>query len=697
MRHLMLTLAALSSLTCFAEPREGCAELRRTARFTVYFERVELEKLIQTISDATCKSFIVGENVKGKISIIGPENGKLMLDADQFYAAFLAALDANGLAAVPQGKFMRIIDKPRARQFPVPVLKDGDVFPSPNEIVTRLHRLKNVETEAVRAVISAFVSQGGELLAAPPDLLIVTDLVVNQRRIEALLETLDVARAPTEVTKLVPVKHAAADELLDKVTRALAPRPGSKPGADTMTSVADERTNRILLSGPSALVERAQALIEQLDLDVPGDSRARVHRLKNADAKDLAATLEAMTNSGARKGPPTAGASDVRISVNEALNALLIVSSAGDYRALAEVIEQLDQPVRQVFIETVIMEVNLQRDSKFGISMHGAGGSSSMPVVFGSQPEGAPSSLSLSSLATSTGLLAGIQGPVLTSLASALGLNISQFGFTIQASQSTTDVNILSTPHILTADNKEAEIAVGQKVPFQLGVNQSQLAAQLASGSASAANLTQLTGSISREKVELRLTVKPHIGDGDDIRLEINQQAEELAGTSSSAGPITSTRSQKTSVVAKNEETLVLGGIMQDREIESVSKIPGLGDIPLIGQLFRHTTKTKTKVNLLVFLTPHIIHDSSDFKRLVERKLQERARVLDQFYGDRSELDRTIDFDRKPGPMAAISRALTREQRRPENGGRGEASDTVVEPRHVSSAADSARTNKLQN
>jgi len=156
--------------------------------------------------------------------------------------------------------------------------------------------------------------------------------------------------------------------------------------------------------------------------------------------------------------------------------------------------------------------------------------------------------------------------------------------------------------------------------------------------------------------------VKPHIGDGGDIRLEINQQAEELAGTSSSAGPITSTRSQKTSVVAKNEETLVLGGIMQDRDIEEVSKVPVLGDIPLLGNLFRHTVKTRTKVNLLVFLTPHVIQSSADFKRLIARKMAERTKVLEQVSAARAEYDPTsVDLERRPGPLAAISRALEHE------------------------------------
>ena len=664
-------VALLLSLTARAEPRAGCAELRKTARFTVYFEHVELEKLVQTISDATCRSFIVAEGVRGKISIVGPESGKVMLDAEQFYAAFLAALDANGLAAVPQGRFTRIIEKKSARQFPIPLIAPDGTTPGGVDVLTRIHRLQHVDTEAVRAAVSAFLSQGGDLVVAPPDLLIVTDLAPNQQRIEQVLMLVDVAKPPNELTRIVTVRHAAAEELLDKVSRALTAKTPPKPG-EALTSLADERTNRILLSGPAPLVERAEQLIAQLDIEVVGDARARVVRLKNADAKDLAATLEAMTSGGSSKRPPVPGlpdantgttSGDVRITINEALNALLIVSNANDFRALSTVIEELDQPVRQVFIETVILEVNLQRDSKFGLSVHGAVGNAEVGAVFGSQPEGAPSSLSLTSLATSGGLVFGLQGSVLTEVAKVLGINVPTFGVTLQASQGTSDVNVMSMPHILTADNKEAEITVGQRVPFNLGVNQSQLATLLQSGATSAANLTQLTGNISREKVELKLTVKPHIGDGDDIRLEINQSAEELAGSTTSAGPITSTRTQKTSVVAKNEETLVLGGIMQDRELEQVSKTPLLGDIPLLGMLFRNTTKTKTKVNLVVLLTPHIVNSAADFKRLVARKLEERARLLENLAGGRSDFDRSVDYDKKPGPLAAAARIIDRETR----------------------------------
>ncbi len=685
--RVVTCLLLVASSVVLAEPREGCVELRKTARFTAYFERVELEKLVQIVSDATCRSFLLAENVKGKISIIGPDNGQVKLDAEQFYAAFLAALDANGFAAVSQGRFTRIIEKPRAKQFQVPLVLEGEAFPAPNEMVTRLFHLQHVELEPLRVVLTGFLSQGGELVSVPPDVVVVTDLSSNQQRLAQLVAQLDVPRPPNEVMKLVQVKHAAADELLDKVQRMLAPRPGTK-NPETLTVVADERTNRLLLAGSPVLVERAEGLLEQLDVDVPGDSRARVHKLKNADAKEVATALEAMTqqNGKAKTGAPMKDGAlgEVRISVSESLNALLIVSSAGDYRALAKVIDELDQPVRQVFIETLILEVNLERDSQFGVSVHGVGGSSSATsFVVGSEPSGGLSSLSLSSLATGSGLLFGLQGPVLATVGKLLGLDLASYGLTVQATQSNSDVNVLSMPHILTTDNKEAEIAVGQRVPFQLGTNTSQLASLLAAGNTSAANLTSLTGSISREKVELKLTVKPHIGDGDDIRLEINQQAEELAGTSTTAGPITSTRGQKTTVVAKNEETLVLGGIMQDRDIDTVSKVPVLGDIPILGQLFRNTTTKHSKVNLLVFLTPHIIRDASDFKRVVERKMRERAKVMEEAQGERASPERMIDFGRKQGPLAAIEKVLARERRRPELGGDGEPGDHRVEPATV--------------
>jgi general secretion pathway protein D len=673
-------LLALASLAASIEPKESCERLRQNARFDVHFERVELSKLVQTVSDATCKTFIVAENVKGTISLVGPENSASKLSADQLYAAFLGALDANGLAVFAQGRFMRIVEKPHARQQALPLLTEGATFPAAEEVVTRVFKLTHAELEPTRVLLAQLMSPGGDLLAAPPDVLIATDVVANLQRLEALLATLDVAR-PSDVIRLIPVKHAAAADLADKATRLLAPRPGARAG-EALTIATDERTNRLLAVGSPAQVGRLEELVQQLDLEVPGDGRARVYRLKNADAKEVAAALEGLTRgrTGAAGAPGATLGGEVRLTVNEALNALVIVASTGDYRALVEVVEQLDVPVRQVLIETVIMEVNIGRDSQLGLSFHGVAGTGDSAVLVGSEPSGAPSSLNLTGLAAGSGLLAGLQGPIVSQLTKLLGVSVSSFGVALQALQSDSDVNVMSTPYILTADNKEAEITVGQRVPFQQGTSPTQLAQLVASGNASTAStLSNFGSSVTRERVELKLAVKPHIGDGDHVRLEVNQSAEEIAG-SNSLGPITSTRTQKTTVVGQDGQTLVLGGIMQDRVVESVSKTPVLGDIPLLGILFRNTTKKKTKVNLLVFLTPHIIHEARDVDALLERKLDERRALLAQYYGNAGGAASGLEAARRPGPLAAVFRALHREARRPENGGAGDEGDRVIAP-----------------
>ncbi len=685
--RVLAILVLLTSLIALGDPKDACDEVRHR-RYTAHFERVELTKLAQTMSDATCRSFIVAENVKGTISLIGPENGTQTLDVDQFYAAFLASLDANGFTVVKQGRYFRIIDKKAARQHPVPLTFEASEYPAPDEVVTRVFKVKNAELEVIRAVLGQLISPNGDLISALPDLLIATDVVSNLQRLEKLLPQLDVAR-PNDVMRLITLRHADAADVADKVNRMLTPKAAPRV-TETLTTSIDERTNRLMVIASPALLARVEDLVAQLDVEVPGDGRARVYRLKNADAKDIAAALEGMTQgSKAKAGAPNSPgglSGDVRITATEAQNALVIVASAGDYRSLVEVIEQLDVPVRQVFIETMIMEVNLSHETVLGVAFHGLGSTgtdatTASTFVLGSQPAGSPSSTNLTGLATSSGLLAGLQGPVLAQVSKALGISIPSFGISLQANQTDSDVNVMSTPHIMTSDNKEAVITVGQKIPFQSGISPAQLASLAASGTAATTTAAAYGASITREKVELKLTVKPHIGDGDTIRLEIDQQAEELAsGNTAGLGPITSTRGQKTTVVAHDAETLVLGGIMQDREIESVSKVPVLGDIPLIGRLFRHTDKTKTKVNLLVFLTPHIIREQRDFQQVMDRKMEERRKLMEQFYGERPEVSVTIDYTRKRGPLSALFHAVEAAERLPENGGAPLAGDTLLAP-----------------
>ncbi len=292
--------------------------------------------------------------------------------------------------------------------------------------------------------------------------------------------------------------------------------------------------------------------------------------------------------------------------------------------------------------------------------------------------------VSLASLASLGGFLTGLQGPNNAALAQVLNVSFfPSFAVLLQALQTSSDTNVLSTPHILASDNEDAEITVGQNVPFQSGFSFGGLGSFLGSsgsalGSAGSAlggvgGLSSLPiGQIQRQNVELKLKIKPQINEGDYIRMTIDESTEEIASTDPVLGPTTSKRSAKTVIVAKDQETVVIGGLMQDRVIKSDNKTPLLGDIPVIGWLFRYDTTKKQKVNLLLFLTPYIIRSQSDFRNIFERKMEERREFVEEFYGDSVQYRVPVDYTRKTGPLGHMTVDMRAEQNKVENGGNGQ-------------------------
>jgi general secretion pathway protein D len=739
-----------------APRKPSCEEARRRGRYNIYFDKVELEKLVQTVSDVTCKTFILPETVRGKISIIGPENGKVEVDGEQFYAAFLAALDSNSLAVYQYGRFMKIVDKQRAKQFTIPTITDPtEEYTTTEQMVTRLFRVKNVELEPLRGVMQQLVSPSGDTIPFQPDTIIVNDLGSNMHRIEKLVEQLD-TRASGDEMRVIQVQYASAQEISDKVSKlfeAKANRPGQRPGnftpsppmpmapgqppppgissaADvpsggpvTLTQmIPDDRTNKLIVIASPAAVERILALVREIDIPISGEGRINVYNLENANAEDVAATLQTLAQgtanrpkTGAPPMPPgmprpATGAAElfqgeVKVSADKATNSLVVIASQNDYRSLLRVIERLDIQRRQVFVEAVIMEVNLDRNSELGINLHTgvplSTDQGTVPLFFGtkySKSAGLPPSFSLANLASMGGFLAGLQGPAIANILP--GVSIPSFGLVLNALQTSSDVNVLSTPHILTTDNEEAEITVGQNVPFQAGVSTGGSLAGLAGLGGASSSLGALSGlsglsglgsmpygQIQRTNVDLKLTIKPQINASDFVRMVITEQIEEIASTDAVLGPTTSKRHAKTTVVAKDQESVVIGGIMQDRFIESVSKVPILGDIPLLGNLFRQQSRKKVKTNLLLFLTPYIIRDSSDFRRIFERKMKERQQFVEQFYGATTQYDVLIDYSRKPGPVARMSQVMGKELNKLENGGPGLPGERLIAPTAPASTA----------
>ena len=740
-------------------------KIKKSGKFKLNFDKVDIVDLVKQIADMTGKMFIVPDNIRGKITVIGPQHGNAFVSAEEVYAAFLAALDANNLTLYPVGRFYRIEQKRSAKQSTIPTyLGDQNNYPGNEQMVTKLFRLKYADLEPVRGALNNLVTQNGTCEPFQPDLLICTDLGSNIHRLEKILGELDQSGG-SDTIHIIQVQYAAANDMAEKLTKIFTPPKGNQRGAtlsipargpahrpqikkatpaasassDTggegtptlRLAMADERTNKLVIIASDKSFDRILPIVKELDVPTAGEGGVHVYYLQNAAATDLATTLSNLTQGtanhtkGRRGAPQAASASaslfsgEVKVTAEKATNSLVIIASDTDYRNLVKVIQKLDLARREVFVEAVIMEVNLDDNTNFGARLHtglppintnilGTSGQTSGIVADNFGGTGLPPSLSVANLASFGGFLAGLQGPTIPALAK-LGISVPSFGVLIHALTTNNNVNVLSTPHILTTDNEEAEITVGQNVPFQSGFAPSSLGSSLGSltGAAGAAGLSGLgalgglTGGLSslyapiqRQNVELKLKIKPQINEGDTIRMVVDEQTEEIASQDPVLGPTTSKRSAKTTIVVKDQQTVVIGGLIQEHNIESVNKVPVLGDIPLLGHLFREETHHKIRTNLLLFLTPYIIRDQSDFQRIFERKLKERQEFVEEFYGHEKQYEAYIDYSHKAGPLSRMRTALRQEANRIENGGSGAGTgEKLIAP--GSSGGDARRNDDL--
>jgi general secretion pathway protein D len=723
------------------------------------FDKRDLTEVIQFVSQFTQRNFILPERVAGKITILSNSP----IPADDVWNVFVAALDANNWAVYPVGKYWKLVEKKQSSRANIPIYLDRGQEAPPNEqMVSKLFKLRYVEADQMRNVLNQFTSRDSDFQIFPPDTLVISDLGLNMRRLEKLISQLDQPGGSEEI-HIVPVQYAGAQELAQKLTEIFqaqapaqrggvvrqlgvaepvvqpgqpiaVPQPGQMaPGTGGPVQIGkiipEERTNKLIVIAGARSFNRVMQLIRQLDVPA-GEGGVHVYYLENAKAEDVAATLQALaqgagarhatgpTGAGARPpgvAPPPAApagpagpvsadlfAGEVKITADKNTNSLVVIASQADYRNLVKVVERLDIRRRQVFVEAVIMEVNLENDLDVGVSAHGGtilndvsfrGAKGDAPLVVGSELGGLSSLGGVTSLGSLGGFLAGLQGPPIT----VPGLNVSlpSFAILLNALQSSSDVNVISTPHVIMTDNTEGEITVGQNVPFQAAYSPTSSAlTSLATGTGTTTSTTNTAASsllglgglaslyapIQRQNVELRLRIKPQINESDFVRLDVDEQTEEIASVDKQLGPTTSKRSAKTTVVAKDQETVVIGGLIQERSTRSVQKVPLLGSLPLLGWLFRNESTKKTKTNLLLFLTPYIIRDQSDYRRIFERKMSERAEFVKRFYGDDARYEAAVDYDRKPGPLARVRRGVHQELNRYENGGPGGADERVIRP-----------------
>jgi general secretion pathway protein D len=713
MRVREAVIAIWIVITIFAEVRQVAAEpisevkapgeeealyscKQRADSVVVTFKsEAEVKDLITWVVGFTCKSFLLDPRIVAtgrKVSIVTPNK----MTPAEAYHVFLGALATIGLTVVPRGGVLRVVEAQQAHKEAVPLLHHG----SPDdveELVRYVYKPSYVAAEPLRQAWQALKTDGGDVFTIG-SVVVVTDYASHVRDMLAFARLVDVP-GDSDGIYTIPVRHADAAKLNEKLTGILgmtASAGPAKPEAAAVPSkiMVDERTNTLLIAASEAGYQRVKALVDRLDiaLEMESGSAIHVYPLGSAIAEELAKTLTTAIGDGktqrasgttataptATPGPktpapaltptpaPVSPALDslgsalegqVRVIADPPTNALIVMASGRDYLAIKDVIRQLDLPRRQVFIEAMIFEVDLDDTRDVGTAAHSAatlGTGSNSPVVLGAVENGV-NSVSLASTLQSNptslnGFLAGIVSPATT----LLGLSIPSYAALFHALATSSHSNILSEPSIIAVDNVEAKYKVGLTIPVSDGTT--------FVGATTSGTTAQGLGNthVSQQELPLTLNIKPHISNNDLILLEVTHEAKELtSGTQSALGPSWTTRSFETRVVVRDQQTVVLGGLTQDSVSDSETKVPVLGDIPLLGYLFKSTHKEHHKTNLLVMLTPHIIKDQLDLQSIQDRKLREHDEMLASIATlDRMKYEPKVDYRRKRGVVEEINRAL---------------------------------------
>ncbi|MCL4145718.1 UNVERIFIED_CONTAM: hypothetical protein GTU68_051498 [Idotea baltica] len=562
--------------------------------FTLNLKNADIHSLIQTVSRQSGKNFVVDPRVKARVTVISAKP----LSADELYETFLSVLQVHGYSAVPGKDLIKIVPDVNAKQGPVPNY-DGN---GGDQLVTQVIKVENVPAAQLVPILRPLVPQQGHLAAyAATNTLIVTDRASNIQRLISIIDGID--RPDNEEVEVIRLRHASASEVI-RILGSLQSRAGQAAGAPgAVRFAADERTNSILLSGDQPARVRMRGLIANLDTPVESGGNTRVVYLRFANAVDLLAILTGVSAGQAKIGTSSSANQEserpnVDIQADEDTNALIITAPPDEMRSILAVIEQLDIRRAQVLVEAIIAELSQNNSAQLGVNFAVDGTDSNRPAAY-------------TNLGGATQALAGTIASGGTSLSNGLSLALGRFGsggvdfgFLLSAIASDSDNNILSTPTLVTMDNQEAEIVVGQNVPFVTGT-------QLSS-----ANNNPFQ-TIERQDIGISLKVKPQINEGDNIKMEIEQEVSDVSSTSvTGASDITTNkRSIKTTVLVEDGQTLVLGGLIDDKIGETHDKVPLLGDIPLLGSLFRYRTSTKSKRNLMVFMHPTILRDveSADY------------------------------------------------------------------------------------
>jgi general secretion pathway protein D len=619
------------------------------AATTLNLKDADINTLITTVSEVTGKNFIVDERVKGKVTVISSKP----MSSEAVYETFLAVLAVKGFVAIPAGAVIKIVQDNAARQEGGARLSDGAGLPL-DDVVTHVYQIENVSAAQLVPILRPLVPQWGHLVSyGPSNMLIISDRAANVQRLEKIIQQID--RTGDREIEVVKLQHAGAADIVRILTTLTQQDKTADPSMKPGTVIADERSNSVLIGGDKSERQKFLDLILQLDVPLTEDGSTQVVYLSYASAENLAPILEGYAQqadaparpAGAQAQAPAGMDGKTRIIADKDTNALVITGSPKSMRAVRNVIAQLDIKRAQVLVEAVIAEVSRSVSSQLGIDW----------AVFNPDRIAVAGILDPGMVTAAAGLASGTPQGIAGALGSGNlnglvggagrisngGKSGTSFAVLLKALQGDGDTNLLSTPSIVATDNEESEISVGQEVPFLTGRY-----SNTGTTTVNQAGIVNPFQTIERKDVGLTLGITPQINEGDNIKLKLNLEISSLAaGTSAASDLITNKRTVNTVVTVESGQILVLGGLLDDSVQDSVTGIPFLSKLPLLGGLFQSRTINKQKRNLMVFIRPAILRTEAETDYYTRRKYDAvRQSQIDQVNRPRSSL-----LPRPPAPV----------------------------------------------
>ena len=611
-RHLALALLMALFLANASPTATAQASAEEEQTWQMATRNADIQEFVAQVAKITGKTFVIDPKLKGQVNVVS----ETPLGKQGVYELFLSVLRLQNYTAVPSGNVIRIQQSATGKQ--TPGAQDNALNAAPEELVTEIIAVQNVNSEDLLKILRPLIPQYGHIgKVSQPNVIILSDHADNISRLKSIIADIDVAQ--TNDIVMVPLKEAWVGNVVDILQKVAPDQLGpNAQGPQRIQIIANERNNSLVLRGQTASIAELLQIIEKLDRPTTTTDATQVVMLNHADADNVANILNSLISQRDNQSN-TGNNGSITVQPDTSLNAIVVRADPTAMNEVLNIVQRLDTPRAQVLIEAAIVEISMNDDFGAGVELASLDSSGeNVPLV--NTAMGTTVSSLLGAMINEDGTvnnapvaaLGGVTKPTLA--VAQVDLDGVSFGAVVSALASLSNANLLSTPSIVTLDNTEAKIVVGEEIPFRSG-------SFTTTGDGSNNPFTTVT----REDVGIELTVTPHVYDNKEVRMEVAQNISNVldstVGSSTFADVVTSKRSIETTVLASSGETIVLGGLIQDNANRSENRVPVLGSIPVIGNLFKSKSKRQVKTNLVVFIRPTVIADKDQNRDLTRAKL----------------------------------------------------------------------------